>query len=72
MSETAQSVEAVLDDLLPSGDGPEARLFEAMRYATLGGGKRLRPFLVAASADLFDVPRENSLRAGAAVELVHC
>ena len=72
MSETARSVEAVLDDLLPSGEGPEARLFEAMRYATLGGGKRLRPFLVAASADLFDVPRENSLRAGAAVELVHC
>jgi farnesyl diphosphate synthase len=72
MSETAQAVEAVLDDLLPSGDGPEARLFEAMRYATMGGGKRLRPFLVIACADLFDVPRENSLRAGAAVELVHC
>ncbi|MCZ6859628.1 MAG: polyprenyl synthetase family protein [Alphaproteobacteria bacterium] len=72
MSETAQSVEAVLDDLLPSGDGPEARLFAAMRYATLGGGKRLRPFLVVASADLFDVPRSNSLRAGAAVELIHC
>ena len=72
MSETAQSIEAVLDELLPSGDGPEARLFEAMRYATLGGGKRLRPFLVVASADLFDVPRQNSLRAGAAVELVHC
>ena len=72
MSETAQSVEAVLDALLPSGDGPEARVFEAMRYATLGGGKRLRPFLVAASADLFDVPRKNALRAGAAVELIHC
>jgi len=72
MSETAQSVEAVLDDLLPRGEGPEARLFEAMRYAALGAGKRLRPFLVAASADLFDVPREHSLRAGAAVELIHC
>ncbi len=72
MSETAQSVETTLDDLLPSGDGPESRLFEAMRYATLGGGKRLRPFLVVAGADLYDVPRENSLRAGAAVELIHC
>jgi farnesyl diphosphate synthase len=42
-----------------------------MRYAMLGGGKRIRPFLVVAGADLFEVPRARSLRAGAAVELIH-
>ena len=48
-----------------------ARLLEAMRYSSLGGGKRVRPFLVVASADLFAVPRERSLMLGAALELVH-
>jgi farnesyl diphosphate synthase len=48
------------------------RLLEAMRYASLGGGKRIRPFLVVASADLFAVPRQRSLMVGAALELVHC
>ncbi|TAL02992.1 MAG: polyprenyl synthetase family protein [Rhodospirillaceae bacterium] len=43
-----------------------------MRYAALDGGKRLRPFLVCASADLFQVPRARALRAAAAVEMVHC
>src|SRR4029078_3243059 len=45
---------------------------EAMRYATLGGGKRLRPFLVVESASLFDVPRTQALTAGPALECVHC
>jgi farnesyl diphosphate synthase len=48
------------------------RLVEAMRYATLGGGKRFRPFLVVESAALFGVPRERSLMAGAALECIHC
>ncbi len=43
-----------------------------MRYASLGGGKRLRPFLVVESAQLFNVPRPSSLMAGAALECVHC
>src|SRR5690606_16985799 len=72
LTETAAAVGVVLDRLLPTSEGPEARLFEAMRYATLNGGKRLRPFLVIAGADLFDVPRDRSLRAAAAVELIHC
>jgi farnesyl diphosphate synthase len=72
LSETAAAVGQALDRLLPKSDGPEGRLFDAMRYATLNGGKRLRPFLVAAGADLFDVPRAQALRAGAAVELIHC
>jgi farnesyl diphosphate synthase len=49
-----------------------ARLIEAMRYASLGGGKRFRPFLVVESARLFNVPRQRALMAGAALECVHC
>jgi farnesyl diphosphate synthase len=47
-------------------------LFDAMRYAALGGGKRLRPFLVLQSSGLFSVARRSALRAAAAIELVHC
>ena len=49
-----------------------ARLLDAMRYASLAGGKRLRPFLVVETAALFDVPRERALMAGAALECIHC
>ncbi len=71
------ATESVLERLL--GDAPlpgervrPKRLVEAMRYATLGGGKRFRPFLVVESAALFGVPRERSLMAGAALECIHC
>ena len=43
-----------------------------MRFASLGGGKRVRPFLVVATAALFGVPRERALMAGAALECIHC
>ena len=77
LSRVAQDTEALLERLLTPGplDGERARpkrLLEAMRYASLGGGKRLRPFLVVESAALFDVSRQNSLMAGAALECVHC
>jgi farnesyl diphosphate synthase len=72
LAASARAVEAVLERVLPKGRGPEARLFEAMRYASLGGGKRLRPFLVIEGARLFGVPAARAARAGAAVELVHC
>ncbi|MFI4988519.1 MAG: polyprenyl synthetase family protein, partial [Alphaproteobacteria bacterium] len=72
LAASVAAVEAALDDVLPKGDGPEARVFAAMRYATLGGGKRLRPFLVIQGAKLFAVPEAYAARAGAAVELVHC
>jgi farnesyl diphosphate synthase len=49
-----------------------ARLIEAMRYASLSGGKKLRPFLVIETAALFNVPREQAMMAGAALECVHC
>ena len=48
------------------------RLLDAMRYGSLNGGKRLRPFLVVESADMFDVPRDAALLAGAALECIHC
>jgi len=72
MAAAAAAVAAELDRLLPLGDGPEKRLREAMRYATLEGGKRLRPFLVMETAGLFRVARESSRRVAAAVEMVHC
>ncbi|MBE0532738.1 MAG: polyprenyl synthetase family protein [Rhodospirillales bacterium] len=53
-------------------DRPESRLVEAMRYSTLGGGKRVRPFLVMASAQLFNVARNCALRVASAIEMVHC
>jgi farnesyl diphosphate synthase len=48
------------------------RLMDAMRHVSLGGGKRLRPFLVVETAALFKAPRERALMAGAALECVHC
>ncbi|HTW71894.1 MAG TPA: farnesyl diphosphate synthase, partial [Acetobacteraceae bacterium] len=60
-----------LDTLLPQPDGAEARLLEAMRYATLNGGKRLRAFLVMQSAALFVVSETCAARVGAAVEMLH-
>jgi farnesyl diphosphate synthase len=73
----AADIEVLLDRLLASAplDGElsrPARLIEAMRYASLNGGKRFRPFLVVESAALFEVPRPNALMAGAALECVHC
>lgn len=71
MQEVGAAVEAALDRLLPQPASGTRKLDEAMRYATLGGGKRLRALLVVASGDLFQVPRERSLRVAAAVEMLH-
>ncbi len=68
----AAEVTTTLEALLPASAAPYATVIEAMRYASLGGGKRLRPFLVVESAALFDVAQAQALRAGAAVEMVHC
>jgi farnesyl diphosphate synthase len=68
----AATVAEVLDRLLPLDDTPEVRITEAMRYATLNGGKRLRPLLVMSGASLFGVAEECALRTAAAVEMVHC
>lgn len=71
MAETARLVEAQLDALLPVPETAEARLIEAMRYAVLNGGKRLRAFLVMEVAKLFSVNRTCAARVGASVEMLH-
>jgi len=73
----AADIEALLDRLLAPAPAEgemsrPARLIEAMRYSSLNGGKRFRPFLAVESAALFGVPRQNALMAGAALECVHC
>jgi len=67
----AESTERTMDRLIPRGDAGEARVFEAMRYSSLGGGKRLRAFFVLASATLFKVSPMSALRVASAIEFVH-
>ena len=64
-------IDATFDVLLPVPQDARARLVEAMRYATIGGGKRVRPLLVAAVAQMYGVSRDSALRVGAAIEAVH-
>ncbi len=68
---SARLVDAALDAVLPPPAGRQARVQEAMRYAIMAGGKRLRPFLVLHSARLFGVDDSRSLRVGAAIEALH-
>jgi len=77
LDSVAADTERLLDQLLtPKPVAGElarpARLLEAMRYASLGGGKRVRPFLVVESARLFAGPRRQALMVAAALECVHC
>lgn len=77
LNQAAKDAEELLDRLLGSGPiggeiGRPKRLLDAMRYASLGAGKRFRPFLVVESAALFGVPRDQALMAGTALECVHC
>ncbi len=71
MAAAAEEIDQALGILLPPAEGPEARLYEAMRYAAIGGGKRLRGFLVLEGARQFGVSRTSALRVAAAVEMVH-
>ena len=71
LAETADAVESALEYLLPPPEGAEARLAEAMRYATLGGGKRLRAFLVMQAASLFSVSQTCAARVAASIEMLH-
>jgi farnesyl diphosphate synthase len=77
LNEVAADTETLLDRLLgaaPIADERDrpSRLLAAIRYASLGGGKRFRPFLVVESAALFGVPRAQALMTGVALECVHC
>lgn len=72
MLEIAEIVEAELKSLLFLPETPEKRIKEAMRYAVLNGGKRLRPFLLMTCARLFKVDDSLSVRAASALEMLHC
>ena len=67
----SRSVDAIFAHLLrPPGDSRD-RLFEAMRHAAIGGGKRLRPLLAVAAGRLFAIDERRAVRVGAAIEAIH-
>src|SRR6476659_10537660 len=77
LESVAADTEALLGKLLDATPLREElarpqRLMDAMRHVALGGGKRLRPFLVVETAALFKAARPQALMAGAALECVHC
>src|SRR3546814_14563776 len=67
-----QAIDQRFDRLLAVPDDPRRQLFEAMRHAAIGGGKRMRPLLVVAACDLYHVDRERALRVALAIECLHC
>jgi farnesyl diphosphate synthase len=72
LQSVSDSLYEKMDLLLPEvGDGAQSRLYEAMRYSSLSEGKRLRPFLTVATANLFGVSQSSSLQLAAAIEFVH-
>lgn len=71
LEEIAVDMDRAFEFLLAVPNDGRARLYEAMRHAAIGGGKRLRPLLVVASASLFNVSREAALRVGTAIECIH-
>ena len=71
LAEIAADIDRSFDLLLPIPNDGRARLYEAMRHAAIGGGKRLRPLLVLAASQLFNVSRESALRVGTAIECIH-
>mgnify|MGYP002780448326 FL=1 len=71
LKQVQAEIDSVFDAMLPVPQDTSARLIEAMRYAAIGGGKRVRPLLVVSTAGLFGVNRDCALRAGAAIEAIH-
>ena len=66
-----QRIESVLDGYLPSSALPPQNLHKAMRYASLGGGKRIRPLLVYATGEALGIPARTLDAAAAAIEFMH-
>ena len=66
-----KAIDQRFDRLLAVPDDSRARLYEAMRHAAIGGGKRMRPLLVIAACDIFHVTREQALRVALAIECIH-
>ncbi|HEX8383312.1 MAG TPA: farnesyl diphosphate synthase [Sphingomonas sp.] len=71
LAETGEVIDRSFAALLTVPDDPRAPLYEAMRHAAIGGGKRLRPLLVLATADLFNVDRQAAVRVASAIEAIH-
>jgi farnesyl diphosphate synthase len=71
LEEVSAGIDGAFDSLLEIPRDARARLYEAMRYAAIGGGKRIRPMLVVAACDLFRVDRERAMRVALAVECIH-
>jgi len=71
LEEVGAGIDRAFDALLPIPEDARARLYEAMRYAAIGGGKRIRPLLVIAACDLFKVDRDRAMRVALAVECIH-
>ncbi|WP_309623261.1 farnesyl diphosphate synthase [Novosphingobium sp.] len=65
----ARDIDSLFDALLPAG--ATGVLAQAMRHAAIGGGKRLRPLLLTATAAMYGVDRTQALRAGTAIEAIH-
>ncbi|WP_394728258.1 polyprenyl synthetase family protein [Altererythrobacter sp. GH1-8] len=71
LKQVQSEVDSVFDALLPLPSDTRLRLVEAMRYAAIGGGKRVRPLMVVSTAELFGVSRDAAVRVGCAVEAIH-
>lgn len=70
-AQTARAIDAAFEALLPVPEDPRRPLFDAMRHAAIGGGKRLRPLLVRAAGELFNLNEQSLVRVGLAVECIH-
>ena len=71
LEQVAAEIDVLFSALLAVPADPRARLYEAMRHAAIGGGKRLRPLLVVAACSLFHIDRARALRVGLAIECIH-
>lgn len=71
MERVAADIDRQFDLLLRVPEDPRRRLYEAMRHAAIGGGKRVRPLLTVATAELFHVDRQRAIRAATAIECIH-
>ncbi|MGZ8997724.1 MAG: polyprenyl synthetase family protein, partial [Allosphingosinicella sp.] len=71
LADVGAEIDRAFEMLLTVPDDGRARLYEAMRYAAIGGGKRIRPVLVIAGCDLFNVARDRAIRVALAVEAIH-
>jgi farnesyl diphosphate synthase len=71
LARVSADIDQAFQGLLPVPPDARARLYEAMRYSATGGGKRVRPLLVVAGCDLFNVARERAIRVALAVECIH-